>query len=206
MRSWSACMVSITTRLSGSLWTIWRVASTPSMSGIDTSMRITSGLAAGASAHGLVAVGRPRRRRRSPRSSRARRSPWRSIWWSSTSIRRIVTAVLHRGSSWGSSTTRTVVPAPGRSAMSRRGSDAGGPLAHAQDPVRVDATAVAGRSPTPSSRHRQLGVACRRTASVMVSVDAFGVALGVDDRLLGDPPQLPLLQERQAARLVPVDA
>ena len=95
-------------------------------------------------------------------------------------------------------TVTVVPPARGCEAMSSARADAGGPLAHARSCHTNPAAGAAWRThavvddassaPSPS-----------QSPTDVSRVDS-GVALGVDDRLLGDPPQLALLEEGQPAR------
>ena len=78
-------------------------------------------------------------------------------------------------------------------------SDGRGPLAHADHAVGVEA---AGRP--MGSRHRRRRPRARRAPSQRHRTGrsgGVGVALDVDERLLRDAPHLPLLQDRQPARV-----
>src|SRR5690349_619264 len=215
----SACMVSMTTRTWGSDARISRVAPTPSSSGMVTSIRTTSGCSRWArSTAWAPSAASPTTLK--PCSVIDRRRPSRSMRWSSASIRRTAGAPSAPPGGAGEATgaggwmVMVSVPLleeaanPGPPAFGRGhldgGTDAGGPFLHAEDPVRIEAAGLpdgealavvqhleGGGHPVAAPRHPGLG--------------GLGVALDVDQRLLGDAPHLPLLEERQAGALVAVD-
>src|SRR5690606_32673583 len=201
----SACIVSMITRGPSSMRAMARVASTPSISGIDTSMRTTSGRSS------------PARRTASspfsaspttskPSSIIERRSPSRSMRWSSASRSRMVTPPpggSRRSRAGDDAAYPRAAPRPGPHVEG--GADAGGSLPHPDDAVGVEPPGVAGREPDAVVGHLERGSPAVAAPGDR-EVGGLGVALHVGDGLLGDPPHLPLLEDGEPSRLLGAQA
>ena len=105
--------------------------------------------------------------------------------------------VVHRASS----VQRTRVPRPGSESTSERGADAGRPLPHAEEAVAVEPPGAADREPDAVVGDLQPGLGAVAAPGDR-DLGGLGVAFHVGDRLLGDPPQLPLLEDGEPAGLL----
>src|SRR5258706_6087364 len=195
--SW--CMVSITMRVLGRREVISRVAATPSMNGIVTSIKTTSGRSAIASRTASSPLAASAMTSKRSSSSKARRSPWRSIVWSSANNSRIFMVVLsarrHYGSDGGAPTWLR--------ADLETGTDAGGPLTHAEQSEGIGAGGVG------CETHAVVGDFHRRRAAIALPPHhdslRLAMAFNVCDRLFGDSPEFLFLKDRQSARAVHIE-
>ena len=211
--SWSACMVSMTTCGSSGLPS--GSAGWPRRRRSRASSRPSGRRRAGARRPG----GRPRSpfaaspTTSKPSSVSERRRPSRSIRWSSASSSRIVTRATSEAvvrPSWLAHVVTEALeadaayprcPRPGSESTSRVAPMLGGPLPHAEDAVGVEAAGACRRG----SRCRRRRPRARRVGAVAaprdVTWEAWAWRSTLVTRLLGDAPQLPLLEEREAAGL-----